>query len=41
MPGQRKISDFYTIIHTYLRDLRDIHHDDELLEKFYVNPNVA
>lgn len=37
MPGSRKISDFYPAVHTYLRNIRDIHHDDALLEKLYVN----
>jgi hypothetical protein len=37
MSGSRKISNSYQTIHTHLRSIRDIHHDDSLLEKLYVN----
>lgn len=37
MLGNRNISELFPIVHTYLRSIRDIHHNDELLEKLYVN----
>lgn len=36
-PRPRDIADFYPTVNTFLRGIRDIHHDDLLLEKCFVN----